>query len=108
MKKKLKKQIQAVQLGLRKRMHNSIGDTIKWLKSILIGHMNYYSVPGNFQSVSIFHNEGIRRWLKMLRRRSQRHRIIWKNFGLWVRKNFPKVRVIHPYPEMRFRARYSK
>jgi len=108
MKKKLKKQIQAVQLGLRKRMHDNIGDTIKWLRSILIGHMNYYSVPGNFQSVSKFHNEVIRRWLKMLRRRSQRHRIIWDKFGLWVRKYLPKVRVIHPYPEMRFRARYSK
>ena len=108
MRKKFVKQIQIVQLGLRKRMHDSIGETLKWLRSVLTGHMNYYSVPGNLQSVSKFHNAIIRRWLKMLRRRSQRHRIIWKNFGQWVIKYLPKVRIVHSYPEMRFLARYSK
>lgn len=108
MRKKFVKQIQIVQLGLRKRMHDSIGETLKWLRSVLRGHMNYYSVPGNFQSVSKFHNAVIRRWLKMLRRRSQRHHIIWKNFSQWVTKYLPKVRIVHSYPEMRFLARYSK
>lgn len=106
--KKLIKQILEVQLGLRKRMHNSIGETLKWLRSVLTGHMNYYSVPGNFESVAKFHNVVIRRWLKMLRRRSQRHRIIWERFGLWVKKYLPKVRIVHPYPEMRFIAKHSK
>ena len=70
--------------------------------------MNYYSVPGNAKSVSLFLNEIIKRWFKMLRRRSQRYRLIWVRFGPWARRNLPKVRVVHPYPDVRFRAKYSK
>ena len=40
----------------------------------------------------------------MLRRRSQRHTITWEKFGPWVSRNLPKVRIVYPYPEVRFRA----
>jgi len=106
--KRLIKQINAVQVELRKRMHDGIGLTLRWLRSVLTGHMNYYSVPGNSKSVSLFHYEIVKRWYKMLRRRSQRHTITWAKFGPMVRSSLPKVRVIHAYPEMRFRARYQK
>lgn len=106
--KKIRKQIDAVQQDLRKRMHRPKGETLKWLRSVATGHMNYYGGPGNTRNIWLFHNEMIRRWFKMLRRRSQRHRIVWAKFGPWVRGQFPKVRVIHPYPEQRFRAKYSR
>jgi RNA-directed DNA polymerase len=107
-KKRLINQIKLVQAELRRRMHDPTGVTLKWLRSVLTGHMMYYSVPGNFQSVSQFHFEVVRRWFKMLRRRSQRYRITWDRFGLWARRFLPKVQIVHPYPETRFRARYSK
>ena len=72
------------------------------------GHMNYYGVPGNLKSVSLFHYEVVRRWFKMLRRRSQRSRLVWDRFGPWARRYLPRVHLVHPYPEVRFRARYSK
>lgn len=106
--KRLIKQINAVQVELRKRMHDGIGLTLRWLRSVLTGHMNYYSVPGNDKSVSLFRDEVVKRWYKMLRRRSQRHTITWAKFGPMVRCSLPKVRVVHAYPEMRFRARYQK
>lgn len=105
--KRLVNQINAVQRELRRRMHESIGLTLKWLRSVLMGHMNYYSVPGNGQSISLFHNEIVERWFKILRRRSQRYTITWERFGPWVRRVLPKVHIVHPYPEMRFRVRYS-
>ncbi len=89
-------------------MHEPKWKTLKWLKAVLIGHMNYYGVPGNSKSVSLFRDELVKRWFKMLRRRSQRHTITWEKFGPWIRRELPKVRVVHAYPEMRFRARYSK
>jgi RNA-directed DNA polymerase len=101
-------QINAVQRELRRRMHEPVGLTLKWLRSVLTGHMNYYSVPGNSQSVSLFHNEIVKRWFKILRRRSQRFTLTWERFGPWVRCLLPAVRVVHPYPEMRFRVKYSK
>ena len=89
-------------------MHDPVGLTLKWLRSVITGHLNYYSVPGNGKQVSLFTNEIVKRWIKMLRRRSQRHTITWDKFGPWARRNLPKVRIVHPYPEVRFRARYSK
>jgi RNA-directed DNA polymerase len=106
--KRLISQIKAIQRELRRRMHESIGLTLKWLRSVITGHMNYYCVPGNSQCVSLFHDEIVKRWFKMLRRRSQRHRITWARFGVWIRRHLPKVRIVHPYPEMRFCAKYSK
>lgn len=106
--KRMVNQISAVQRELRRRMHEPIGLTLKWLRSVLTGHMNYYGVPGNGQSVSLFHNEVVKRWFKILRRRSQRYTITWERFGPWVRRLLPKVRIVHPYPEMRFRVKYSK
>jgi len=107
-KKRLMNQIKNVQLELRRRMHEPIGQTLKWLRSVLTGHINYYSVPGNSSSVSLFHYEIVKRWFRMLRRRSQRFKITWERFGPKVRLLLPKVRIVHPYPEMRFRAKYSK
>lgn len=106
--KRLISQINAVQYELRRRMHEPIGLTLKWLRSVLTGHMNYYSVPGNGQSISLFLNEIVKRWFKMLRRRSQRHTITWERFGPWVKQYLPNVRIVHPYPEMRFRLKHSK
>lgn len=106
--KRLVNQISAVQRELRRRMHEPVGLTLKWLRSVLTGHMNYYSVPGNGRSVSLFHYEIVNRWFKILRRRSQRFTLIWERFGPWVRRLLPAVRVVHPYPEMRFSVKYSK
>ena len=106
--KRLTRQIKAVQRALRQRMHEPKWKTLKWLKAVLIGHMNYYGVPGNSKRVSLFRDELVKRWFKMLRRRSQRHTLTWEKFGPWIRRELPKVRVVHAYPEMRFCARYSK
>jgi hypothetical protein len=46
-----------------------------------------------------------RLWLKMLRRRSQRHRMPWSRFAAIRNFFFPKVRILHPQPLHRFDAR---
>ena len=73
-----------------------------------LGEKQRDDVPGNSQSVSLFRDEIVRRWFKVLRRRSQRYTITWERFSPWIRQYLPKVRVVHPYPELRFRAKYSK
>ena len=86
-KKRLVKQIAAVQSSLRQRLHHPPLTTLRWLESVLRGHMNYYGVPGNISSVSVFRTEIIRRWFKMLRRRSQRKAIVWSWFSGWINRN---------------------
>jgi group II intron reverse transcriptase/maturase len=106
--KRLVKQIRAIQTELRRRMHHPIPVTARWLRSAVRGHLNYYAVPGNGPQLSHFHSEVVLRWFKILRRRSQRHSITWAKFGPWVRNVLPKVRIVHPYPELRFDAKYSR
>jgi len=106
--KRLRKQIKAIQLGLRKRLHEKISVTLEWLGRVLRGHINYYGVPGNGKQLSTFYYEIVRRWFKMLRRRSQRYSLTWERFGPWARKRLPKVRIVHLYPEERFCAKYSR
>ena len=105
---KLTKHIKDFQAELSKRLHEPVAETAKWIASVLRGHINYFGVPGNTESLSQFHNEVCRRWLKSLRRRSQKSNITWAKFGKWVRRFLPKVRVIHPYPINRFFANHSR
>lgn len=106
--KRLVKRIKQVQHELRRRLHQPVAMTLVWLQQVIRGHLNYYGVPGNGRQLNQFHDEVVKRWLKMLRRRSQRHTIKWEKFGPWVRNHLPKVRIVQPYPEMRFRATYSR
>ena len=69
--------------------------------------MNYYSIPNNLPRIGRFIGEVTRLWLATLRRRSQRGRVAWpwKRMQYYARKYLPEPRVLHPYPDQRFRAR---
>lgn len=62
----------------------------------------------NIMYLSQFRYEIVRRWFKLLRRRSQRASLTWARYGPWVSAHLPSVRIIHEYPEKRFYAKYSK
>ena len=106
--KRLVTQIKAVQVELRRRLHMPPRQTLAWLVRVLRGHANYYSVPGNIVRVSEFRQQLVKRWYKLLRRRSQRTSVNWSWFGPWVTSNLPKVRVVHPFPEERFYAKHPQ
>jgi len=105
---RLVRQIKAVQTELRRRLHHRPLQTLKWLARVMQGHMNYYSVPDNIYQVTLFRTEIVRRWFKILKRRSQRSSIVWSWFCSWVNRLMPRARVVHPYPGERFYARYSQ
>ncbi len=70
--------------------------------------MNYYAVPGNVVRLSLFRTEIVKRWFKLLRRRSQRTSVNWDGFGPWVNRFIPKVHIVHACSEERFIANHSK
>jgi hypothetical protein len=47
---------------------------------------------------------GFRYWQQTLRRRSQTSRIDWKRMDRLVRRWIPSVRIMDPYPSVRFDA----
>lgn len=105
--KRMRATLSAIKLQLRKRWHHPVGETARWLRSVVQGWMNYHAVPDNSRRLSRFVDAVSKLWLQALRRRSQRakRRWTWSRMHRLVRQYLPRPRVIHPYPNVRFRAR---
>jgi RNA-directed DNA polymerase len=82
-----------------------LAKTGAWLNRMLKGHLNYYVVCGNSPSLWWYFNEVRWRWLKSLKRRSQRAFISWEKFTSSTDRFFPSIRILHPLPCHRFDAR---
>ena len=105
--KRMRATLQAIRMELRKRMHRPLGETGRWLRRVVQGWLNYHAVPFNSRRIGFFVDEVTRHWLRVIRRRSQRGRSrwTWARMQRLGRKHLPQPRIIHPYPEQRFRAR---
>jgi len=93
---------------IKRRMHEPIADVERWLRSVVVGHQNYFAVLGNMDAVHAFRDEVGRAWKHALCRRSQKGKgLNWERFArirdYWI----PPVRVKHPLPWERFGAKYS-
>ena len=104
-KKRFKKKCKEVKQELWKRMHDNIKLTGKWLASVITGYANYYAVPGNMKRVKAFYDRSVREWLRVLRRRSHKARNLkWKEYRKYVEMWITRPRLVHPFPDQRFRA----
>jgi hypothetical protein len=100
--KRMRRKLKETRKILRSRFHWSIPELGNWLSSVVRGHFNYYGVPGNCEALNTFRSEVAKAWLKALRRRSQKgDSLTWSRFKHWIRKWFPRVSVVHPYPNKR-------
>ncbi len=100
-KSRLQRKLKEVKVQLRKRMHNPVKETGKWLSSVVRGHMNYYGISGNSKAINLFRFRIGRLWCKSLRRRSQKHRITWDYMEKIIKRFIPAAKIIHPYPDIR-------
>lgn len=107
MAKRMRATLLAIKAALRKRMHRPLGETARWLRSVVRGWLNYHAIPSNSHRTCRFVAEVTRHWLHALRRRSQRgrQRWTWSRITRLARKHLPRPRIIHPYPDQRFHAR---
>jgi RNA-directed DNA polymerase len=104
-KKRFKKKCKEVKQELWKRMHDNIKLTGEWLASVITGYANYYAVPGNMKRVKAFYDRCVREWLRVLRRRSHKARNLkWKEYRKYVEMWITRPRLVHPFPDLRFRA----
>ena len=107
--KRMRAKLTAVNDQLKQRMHQPIPEQGRWLASVVRGHMAYYSVPGNYEAVAAFCDQVTRHWLKALRRRSHKgRRLTWARMGRLKQRWLPPVRVMHPFPEVRFAATHPR
>lgn len=104
-KKRMRAKLKQVKAELRRRRYWSIPEQGRWLASVVRGHLAYYAVPGNIDSVSAFRDQVRWIWREALRRRSQRHRMTWERYGRIAARWLPPARIVRPYPSVSFAAR---
>jgi RNA-directed DNA polymerase len=86
---------------LRRRMHTPIREQGAYLRSVLLGHFQYYGVPMNGPALCAFHHAVGRLWRLILRRRSQGNHLPWRRMYRYIARWFPPAHVCHPYPLVR-------
>ena len=107
MAKRMRRTQAAIKEDLERRRHDPLGKTGRWLGSVIRGWLGYHAVPGNFRRMEQFVDAVTKHWLRQLQRRSQRGRTRWNwhRMSRVARRYFPRPRILHPYPDTRFRAR---
>jgi group II intron reverse transcriptase/maturase len=106
--KRMRAKLQEIKQELRRRMHDPVEQTGKWLQSVVRGYFNYHAVPGNMQRLKAFRTRVIRLWRWTLRCRSQKHRPNWARVLQLTERWLPEPRVLHPYPSVRFAATHPR
>jgi len=101
-------ELEQVKAALRMRMHQPLAEVGKWLRSVVQGYFNYHAVPGNFASLWSFRFEIRKRWLHVIRRRSQRSRMTSELLEQLAVRWLPIPKILHPYPMVRFDAKYPR
>lgn len=103
--KRMRAKLREVKDQLKRRRHQPIPDQGRWLASVVRGYRAYYAVPGNRAAVATFRTQLTKLWHKALERRSQRTRISWARMNRLATRWLPPARVVHPFPDVRFRVR---
>jgi hypothetical protein len=101
MKKRMQAKQKALNIEMKRRMHIPIPEQGQWLRSVLMGHYQYYGVPRNGPAMGAFRKEVVRLWKRALERRSQRGSISWERMTRLTQKWLPYPHICQPYPEQR-------
>jgi RNA-directed DNA polymerase len=103
--KRMRAKLREVKDQLKRRRHQPVPEQGRWLASVVRGYRAYYAVPGNRAAVATFRTQLTKLWHKALERRSQRTRISWARMNRLATRWLPPARVVHPFPDVRFRVR---
>jgi RNA-directed DNA polymerase len=106
--KRMRAKLQEIRQELHRQRHAPIDEQGRWLGTVIKGYFAYFAVPTNADPLSAFRAHIGERWFRSLRRRSQRHRLTWERMGRLIDRFLPPVRVLHPWPDQRFRVKYSR
>ncbi|MCZ6672415.1 MAG: group II intron reverse transcriptase/maturase [Verrucomicrobia bacterium] len=102
-KEKLRKKVKEIVQQAMKKRFERVKDQARWLRSVIVGHFNYYGVPGNRQALDAFRTQVCRAWFRALRRRSQKARKLnWLKMQKLIKAFIPSAKIVHPYPTQRF------
>jgi len=96
--KRLQAKLSEVKAELQRRLHDPIPKVGAWLRSVILGHLQYYGVPMNLPALFTFHFQVGRLWYRALARRSHTGRPTWDRMRRLIERWLPPPRIAHPYP----------
>ncbi len=99
------KQIKEV---LRRHINRPIAEQGTWLRRVLNGYFAYHAVPTNSRSIHAFRHHVKTIWVRVLRRRSQRHKMSWHRMDSIAEEWLPVPRILHPWPSKRFAVKHPR
>ena len=99
MRERLNAALRQVTATLRRMRHLPIPEQGRSLRLVLNGFYNYYAVPTNSRALNAFYYHVLSHWLRCLRRRSQRHRLTWREMMRIAERRLPSPKLRHPYPD---------
>lgn len=100
--KKMQAKLKEVKVELKRRMHQPVPETGKWLKSVVGGYNRYFGVHSNEPALYAFRFQIGRYWQHAIKRRSQRKsRYTWERMYRLIARWLPKPEIHHPYPLIR-------
>ena len=99
--KRMSRTLKRIKEALRRRMHEKVEDTARWLGNVLDGWLNYFAVPTSYRFLKRFVLRLKRLWLSILRRRSQKDRSTWASIERLTARHWPKLKIRHPWPTER-------
>ena len=105
---RMRARLQEIKRTLRKRMHATIPEQGKWLKSVVTGYSAYHAVPTNIRALGRFRHHVMRLWLRTLRRRSQKDKMTWARLSKIAGDWLPTPRILHPWPSERFAVKHPR
>ena len=105
---RMRAKLKMITQELRRRMHQPIPTLGKWLGNVVKGYFNYHAVPTNIRALATFRDEIIRRWLRQLRRRSQRNRLMWDQMVELAAAWLPRPRITLSWPRQRFIVKHPR
>ncbi len=106
--KRMNRTLRRLTEALRRRRHDDVVATGRWLGRVVKGWLNYYAVPNSFRYLLRFTRRLIRIWLRSLRRRSQKDRFSWQRLAALCATLWPRVRIVHPWPDQRFAVNHRR
>jgi group II intron reverse transcriptase/maturase len=106
--KRMNRTLKRIKIELRRRMHDDVMETGRWLGRVLRGWLNYYAVPTSYRYLHrfVWRLRGI--WVKILRRRSQKDRFSWAWMLAISIKLWPQPRIVHSWPDRRFAVNHRR
>ena len=92
--KRFSKKLREIKEWAKSERHNArMRELWQILQAKLRGHVQYYGVSHNSQSLSKFIDEATRIFYKWMNRRSQKRSFTWDKFELFM-KRYPRVRPV--------------